>query len=60
MPTFIISIKDNKKLYGRAAFCIKIYLKLMDVGYHHMPINLRIQNYPKVKNVNFVQVNTKF
>ncbi|WP_309440644.1 hypothetical protein, partial [Bacillus pseudomycoides] len=31
MPTFIKSIKDNKKLYGKTAFCIKIYLKLMDV-----------------------------
>jgi len=41
MPTFIISIKDNKKLYGRAAFCIKIYLKLMDVGQHHISIKLR-------------------
>ncbi|PEJ94985.1 hypothetical protein COL52_19825, partial [Bacillus toyonensis] len=31
MPTFIKFIKDNKKLYGKNAFCIKIYLKLMDV-----------------------------
>ncbi|MGG5757681.1 hypothetical protein ACQ3VF_18010, partial [Bacillus toyonensis] len=42
MPTFIKSIKDNKKLYGKTAFCIKIYLKLMDVGYHHIAINLRV------------------
>ncbi|ETE96952.1 hypothetical protein C621_0200010, partial [Bacillus thuringiensis serovar aizawai str. Leapi01] len=31
MPAFIKSTKDNKKLYGKAAFCLKIYLKLMDV-----------------------------
>ncbi|WP_218936671.1 hypothetical protein, partial [Bacillus toyonensis] len=41
MPTFIKSRKDNKKLYGKNAFCIKIYLKLMDVGYCPMPIKLR-------------------
>ncbi|MHC2833565.1 hypothetical protein ACUXEY_002054 [Bacillus sp. F9_6S_D1_P_5] len=32
MPAFIKSTKDNKKLYGKTAFCLKIYLKLMDVG----------------------------
>ncbi|BAL21363.1 hypothetical protein BCN_P155 (plasmid) [Bacillus cereus NC7401] len=42
MPTFITSIKDNKKLRGKTAFCIKIYVKLMDVGYCHTSINLRI------------------
>ncbi|QWH92407.1 hypothetical protein EXW29_30545 (plasmid) [Bacillus toyonensis] len=31
MPTFIKSRKDYKKLYGKNTFCIKIYLKLMDV-----------------------------
>ncbi|MDR4174031.1 hypothetical protein FO522_30415 [Bacillus nitratireducens] len=31
MPAFIKSTKDNKKLYGKTAFCLKIYLKLMDV-----------------------------
>ncbi|MEN1935162.1 hypothetical protein AAIE21_05990, partial [Paenibacillus sp. 102] len=31
MPTFIKSIKDNNKLYEKTAFCMKIYLKLMDV-----------------------------
>ncbi|WP_309440475.1 hypothetical protein, partial [Bacillus pseudomycoides] len=41
MPTFIKSIKDNKKLYGKTAFCIKIYLKLMDVGCYPIAINLR-------------------
>ncbi|WP_430732253.1 hypothetical protein, partial [Bacillus cereus] len=29
-------IKDNKKLRGKTAFCIKIYVKLMDVwSYPH-------------------------
>ncbi|MDX5961687.1 hypothetical protein SIL04_29960, partial [Bacillus cereus group sp. BfR-BA-00331] len=32
VPTFITSIKDNKKLRGKTAFYIKIYVKLMDVG----------------------------
>ncbi|OUB06338.1 hypothetical protein BK709_14880 [Bacillus thuringiensis serovar shandongiensis] len=32
MPTFITSINDNKILREKTAFCIKIYLKLMDVG----------------------------
>ncbi|WP_220779966.1 hypothetical protein, partial [Bacillus paranthracis] len=32
MPTFIKSIKDNKKLYKKTTFCLKISLKLMDVG----------------------------
>ncbi|MGM1475491.1 hypothetical protein ACTFQL_27955, partial [Bacillus cereus group sp. MYBK44-1] len=31
VPTFITSIKDNKKLRGKTAFYIKIYVKLMDV-----------------------------
>ncbi|MDG1628255.1 hypothetical protein, partial [Bacillus paranthracis] len=35
VPTFITSIKDNKKLRGKTAFCIKIYVKLMDVGGVH-------------------------
>ncbi|WP_309443607.1 hypothetical protein, partial [Bacillus nitratireducens] len=47
MPAFIKSTKDNKKLYGKTAFCLKIYLKLMDVGSYHMPINLKRTNYPK-------------
>ncbi|MEN1939379.1 hypothetical protein AAIE21_28780, partial [Paenibacillus sp. 102] len=34
MPTFIKSIKDNNKLYEKTAFCMKIYLKLMDVWCH--------------------------
>ncbi|MGV2487433.1 UNVERIFIED_CONTAM: hypothetical protein FOS07_26340 [Bacillus mycoides] len=42
MPTFITSIKDNKKLRGKTAFCIKIYVKLMDVGYHHIAIKLSL------------------
>ncbi|MDA2627537.1 hypothetical protein PDQ36_30875, partial [Bacillus cereus] len=41
MPAFIKSTKDNKKLYGKTAFCLKIYLKLMDVGYRHITIKLR-------------------
>ncbi|MCU5425027.1 hypothetical protein OCF13_24190, partial [Bacillus tropicus] len=53
VPTFITSIKDNKKLRGKTAFCIKIYVKLMDVGYRHISINLRIQNYPKTKKCTF-------
>ncbi|MED2040971.1 hypothetical protein P4V58_28290, partial [Bacillus wiedmannii] len=51
MPTFIKSRKDNKKLYGKDTFCIKIYLKLMDVGYRHMPINLRNSLFPKTKKM---------
>ncbi|MFJ7819737.1 hypothetical protein ACIQYX_28675 [Bacillus toyonensis] len=34
------SIKDNKKLYGKTAFCIKIYLKLMDVWCYPMTPNV--------------------
>ncbi|WP_242291781.1 hypothetical protein, partial [Bacillus cereus group sp. BfR-BA-01356] len=44
MPAFIKSTKDNKKLYGKTAFCLKIYLKLMDVGYDHITIKLRLYN----------------
>ncbi|WP_219845221.1 hypothetical protein, partial [Bacillus sp. MYb209] len=40
VPTFITSIKDNKKLRGKTAFCIKIYVKLMDVRYSHMHKNI--------------------
>ncbi len=47
MPTFIKSIKDNQKIHGKNAFCIKIYLKLMDVWQDPMPINLRILTTPK-------------
>ncbi|WP_242256064.1 hypothetical protein, partial [Bacillus cereus group sp. BfR-BA-01403] len=50
MPTFIKSIKDNKKLYGKTAFCIKIYLKLMDVGYRHIAVKLRRYTIHKAKN----------
>ncbi|PFA91066.1 hypothetical protein CN393_07925 [Bacillus cereus] len=32
MPTFIKSTKDNKKLYGKTASCLKIYLKLIVRG----------------------------
>ncbi|WP_070128615.1 hypothetical protein, partial [Bacillus mycoides] len=47
VPTFITSIKDNKKLRGKTAFCIKIYVKLMDVGSRHMPIRLTRTSYPQ-------------
>ncbi|MGH0933410.1 hypothetical protein ACQVTK_26440, partial [Bacillus mycoides] len=47
VPTFITSIKDNKKLRGKTAFCIKIYVKLMDVWRYPMPINLKRTSYPK-------------
>ncbi|ANV74309.1 hypothetical protein BCM43_28045 (plasmid) [Bacillus thuringiensis] len=47
MPTFIKSIKDNKKLYGKTAFCIKIYLKLMDVWCY--PIAIKLSSY----NINY-------
>ncbi|MDA2012603.1 hypothetical protein PDM23_21575, partial [Bacillus cereus group sp. Bcc09] len=50
VPTFITSIKDNKKLRGKTAFYIKIYVKLMDVGSRPMPINLRKANTPKREN----------
>ncbi|MHC2832084.1 hypothetical protein ACUXEY_000569 [Bacillus sp. F9_6S_D1_P_5] len=50
MPAFIKSTKDNKKLYGKTAFCLKIYLKLMDVWCYPMPINLRKANTPKREN----------
>ncbi|QWH15367.1 hypothetical protein EXW38_29555 (plasmid) [Bacillus mycoides] len=49
MPTFITSIKDNKKLRGKTAFCIKIYVKLMDVWCYPMPIKLRYHNTPRTK-----------
>ncbi|WP_000299235.1 hypothetical protein, partial [Bacillus cereus] len=48
-PTFITSIKDNKKLRGKTAFCIKIYVKLMDVGYRHITIKLIFSYPPKLK-----------
>ncbi|MGN4708864.1 hypothetical protein ACTFRI_28275, partial [Bacillus cereus group sp. MYBK194-1] len=43
MPTFIKSIKDNKKLYKKNTFCLKISLKLMDVGYSHIAIKLSLR-----------------
>ncbi|WP_207391676.1 hypothetical protein, partial [Bacillus wiedmannii] len=42
MPTFITSINDNKILREKTAFCIKIFLKLMGVGYRHIPIKLKM------------------
>ncbi|OJD53080.1 hypothetical protein, partial [Bacillus nitratireducens] len=33
VPTFMLSIKDNKRLREKTTFCIKGYLKLMDVGW---------------------------
>ncbi|WP_242312062.1 hypothetical protein, partial [Bacillus cereus group sp. BfR-BA-01331] len=53
-PAFIKSTKDNKKLYGKTAFCLKIYLKLMDVGYHHMPIKLKFYYTPRTKFLGFL------
>ncbi|MBG9702688.1 hypothetical protein ABE03_02325 [Bacillus thuringiensis] len=53
MPAFIKSTKDNKKLYGKTAFCLKIYLKLMDVGYRHIAIKLTEQIAPKRKFCSF-------
>ncbi|MGH1058740.1 hypothetical protein ACQVUC_27660, partial [Bacillus paranthracis] len=41
-------IKDNKKLRGKTAFCIKIYVKLMDVGEYHIAIMLTKINYTKL------------
>ena len=38
MPTFIKSIKDNKKLYKKTTFCLKISLKLMDVWRYPIPL----------------------
>ncbi|MDR4304939.1 hypothetical protein FOS05_28540 [Bacillus mycoides] len=38
VPTFMLSIKDNKRLREKTTFCIKGYLKLMDVGSHHIGI----------------------
>ncbi|WP_246908159.1 hypothetical protein, partial [Bacillus mycoides] len=49
VPTFMLSIKDNKRLREKTTFCIKRYLKLMDVGSRHMPINLKKVNTPKKK-----------
>ncbi|PEQ57538.1 hypothetical protein CN474_32325 [Bacillus thuringiensis] len=40
MPTCIKSIKDNKKLYKKTTFCLKISLKLMDVWRYPTSINL--------------------
>ncbi|PEM45208.1 hypothetical protein CN636_09990 [Bacillus toyonensis] len=42
MPTFIKSIKDNKKLHGKNAFFIKIYLKLMYVRQDPIAIKLSL------------------
>ncbi|WP_242311707.1 hypothetical protein, partial [Bacillus cereus group sp. BfR-BA-01331] len=53
VPTFITSITDNKKLRGKTAFCIKIYVKLMDVGYRHIAIKLRNVNTPKTRKFTF-------
>ncbi|MCC2511573.1 hypothetical protein LKM12_10290, partial [Bacillus cereus] len=49
VPTFITSIKDNKKLRGKTAFCIKIYVKLMDVWRYPITIKLKFYNAPKRK-----------
>ncbi|MEN1938575.1 hypothetical protein AAIE21_24235, partial [Paenibacillus sp. 102] len=46
MPTFIKSIKDNNKLYEKTAFCMKIYLKLMDVGWYPIAHQPKILKYP--------------
>ncbi|MGG0245128.1 hypothetical protein ABEY31_21365, partial [Bacillus mycoides] len=46
VPTFITSIKDNKKLRGKTTFCIKIYVKLMDVWQDPITIKLTKQNTP--------------
>ncbi|MDA1924775.1 hypothetical protein PDL68_20130, partial [Bacillus cereus] len=48
--------KDNKKLYGKTAFCLKIYLKLMDVGYRHIAIKLRFYYIPLNEHLLFLQV----
>ncbi|PEA25770.1 hypothetical protein CON44_18700 [Bacillus cereus] len=56
MPAFIKSTKDNKKLYGKTTFCLKIYLKLMDVGSRPMPINLTEQVAPKTIKMNFIAI----
>ncbi|MGM2864347.1 hypothetical protein ACS2QN_27715, partial [Bacillus cereus group sp. Bce021] len=45
------SIKDNKKLYKKTTFCLKISLKLMDVGYRHIAIKLRKTKYPKTRRI---------
>ncbi|WP_223272800.1 hypothetical protein, partial [Bacillus sp. dmp5] len=58
MPTFRISIKNNEKLHGKIRLCINIYLKLMDVGYCHMPINLRKVNTSKTKKTNSLKLTT--
>ncbi|HHL0973870.1 TPA: YncE family protein [Bacillus cereus] len=42
MPTFMISIKDNKKLHGKISLCINIYFKLMDVGSGPLPAAYQI------------------
>ncbi|MGE7874203.1 hypothetical protein, partial [Bacillus paramycoides] len=48
-PTFITSINDNKILREKTAFYIKIYLKLMDVGYHPIAIKLAKLNFLEMK-----------
>ena len=57
MPTFMISIKDNKKLHGKISLCINIYFKLMDVWCYPIAINLTEQVAPKTK---FLCLNTVF
>ncbi|PFS16306.1 hypothetical protein COK55_06005 [Bacillus cereus] len=56
MPTFMLSIKDNKRLREKTTFCIKRYLKLMDVGYRHIPLNLTRTSYPKTIKINLVTI----
>ncbi|MGU3371203.1 hypothetical protein, partial [Bacillus mycoides] len=53
VPTFITSITDNKKLRGKTAFCIKIYVKLMDVWCYPIAIKLTNKNTPKIKKTIF-------
>ncbi|WP_242311510.1 hypothetical protein, partial [Bacillus cereus group sp. BfR-BA-01331] len=49
VPTFITSITDNKKLRGKTAFCIRIYVKLMDVWCYPIAIKLKFFSTPKTK-----------
>ncbi|MGM2864223.1 hypothetical protein ACS2QN_27060, partial [Bacillus cereus group sp. Bce021] len=54
------SIKDNKKLYKKTTFCLKISLKLMDVWCYPMPINLRKANTPKTRKLTSPDENVQF
>ncbi|PED51133.1 hypothetical protein CON49_03760, partial [Bacillus cereus] len=57
---FRISIKNNEKLHGKIRLCINIFLKLMDVGYRHMPIKRYLKNVVFLLFYDFLEIKKLF